>query len=153
MNKMKEVAALLGVELGEVFRLKEEDQQVFKLTSEGLHFKGYADEDEAWDLDYPELIVDLILGDLVIEKIPPREFQIGDIVSFDYGDVNVRAIIVAFDNSGDACVLVLDRGFQGHVLIGHGVTINDENNRGLWKSLSTLKLIKEVQDLRPVVSK
>ncbi len=151
MNKMKEVAALLGVELGEVFRIKEECGEKYRLAMEGIYVKE--DEDADWDLDYPERLTDLLLGEYTIEKAPPREFQIGDIVRFKYfDDYTSKGIIVAWDNDGAACLIMLEKDFNGHW--GNsphpdGTRIHNANDTCWFVDVKDMTLITPVQDLRP----
>ena len=62
MNKMKEVASLLGVELGEEFNIKNDCFSPFKLTNEGLVDGGG---------EYrPSILGYLLSGDCELEKLP-----------------------------------------------------------------------------------
>lgn len=66
MNYMKEVAQMLGVELGEEFKIKH-DHFKYKITEKGLErFDSY---DNRWYLVAPTL-VELLLGDSKIIKLP-----------------------------------------------------------------------------------
>lgn len=66
MNHMKEVTHMLGVELGEEFKIKS-DHFKYKITERGLErFDSY---DNCWYLVAPTL-VELLLGDSKIIKLP-----------------------------------------------------------------------------------
>ena len=66
MNYMKQVAQMLGVELGEEFKIKS-DHFKYKITERGLErFDSY---DNCWYLVAPTL-VELLLGDSKIIKLP-----------------------------------------------------------------------------------
>lgn len=65
MNKMKEIAKLLGVELYEEFGIEEEYATRFRLTNIGLEI-SYSDEN--WI--YCNRIFDLLTGENTIRKLP-----------------------------------------------------------------------------------
>lgn len=66
MNRMKEVAQMLGVELGEEFKIKY-DHFKYKITERGLErFDSY---DNRWYLGAPTF-VELLRGDCKIIKLP-----------------------------------------------------------------------------------
>ncbi len=147
MNKMKEVAALLGVELGEEFRLYEEcHEKTYMLDMEGLYIKKCGDL--KWELDCPKKLNDLLLGDLTIEEIPPREFQIGDIVGFEMSSGAYKGIIVAFSEFNYAIIIALDSDFEGHTGNTLGVKLDNEFNNSWYAEVDSLTLIREVQDFR-----
>ena len=76
MNKMKEFAALLGVELDEEFKLKrlkgiwDFSSTVFRITNDGLKYQC---ENDLWD--FAEITQNILLGDFEIVKIhwKPKE--------------------------------------------------------------------------------
>ena len=62
MNHMKQVAEMLGVELGEEFKFRykdsgEVDDKIIKINEDGLHVKGY------------ENVSTYIFGDLLLKKL------------------------------------------------------------------------------------
>lgn len=66
MNHMKEVAQMLGVELGEEFKIKNSSFK-YKITERGLeHFDSY---DNRWYLGTPTL-TELLRGDCEAIKLP-----------------------------------------------------------------------------------
>lgn len=69
MNYMKEVAEMLGVELGEEFELERNISDIcrYKLTSDGL--AAFSPITEDWH-EGNKLLVDLLLGSNEIVKIP-----------------------------------------------------------------------------------
>lgn len=66
MNKMKEVAHLLGVKLGEKFKITGYEGQLFYFTDDGLICIADCDTYKY----YYQPLVDLLLGEEKIERIP-----------------------------------------------------------------------------------
>ncbi len=75
-NYMAEVAALLGVELGEVFKISDGNyggSLYYRLTKEnGIK---YSKDNINWKRGMEMILIDLLLGDVMISKLPwkPQE--------------------------------------------------------------------------------
>lgn len=69
-NYMQDVAKMLGVELGEEFKIGN-FSTLYKFTERGLFFK----DNEGWDYTCDYTLDDLLRGDAEIEKLPwqPRK--------------------------------------------------------------------------------
>lgn len=85
-NHMEEVAKMLGVELGEVFRIEDPDRELydfFKITEDGLYF-SHKSEPYNWGLS-PHF-QSLIRGEIEIKKLPrkpaTRKPAIGDMYCY-----------------------------------------------------------------------
>ena len=73
MNYMKQVAKMLGVELGEVFCIKAYGPIFkYKITEYGIEYLNVTDK---WCESNPNLINEILTGRQVIRKIPwmPKE--------------------------------------------------------------------------------
>lgn len=73
MNHMKQIAEMLGVELGEEFKVRykgsgEVDDEIIKINEDGLHVKGY--ENAAIYILEDLLLKKLIDGSLEVVKLP-----------------------------------------------------------------------------------
>ena len=64
-NYMKNVAKMLGVELGEEFKIGN-FSTLYKFTERGLFFK----DNEGWNYNCDYTLDDLLIGDVEIEKLP-----------------------------------------------------------------------------------
>ena len=74
-NLIPEIAKMLGVELGENFKIKG-DEHTYSIKSDGLHSDQYAMED-----DYA-ILLDLLRGEAEIIKLPWRPQPGGTFYSF-----------------------------------------------------------------------
>ena len=64
-NYMQDVAKMLGVELGEEFKIGN-FSTLYKFTERGLFFK----DNEGWNYTCDYTLDDLLIGDVEIEKLP-----------------------------------------------------------------------------------
>ena len=112
MNYMKEVAQMLGVEIGEEFELKKDigdgDIYRFKIMLDGLFTFSPITED--WH-EGNKLLVDLLLGNNEIVKIPfideVEKRYLSSIIKpwrncvncvFKYGSEDYEYIVIKYDN-------------------------------------------------------
>lgn len=110
MNYMKEVAQMLGVELGEEFELKRDISDIYryKLTADGLVAFSLITKD--WH-EGNKLLVDLLLGNNEIVKIPildeVESRYLRNIINpwrncveciFKYGSEGYEYVVIKYDN-------------------------------------------------------
>lgn len=69
MNLIPKIAELLGVEVGEEFKIKGSDSSIFKLEGTGLFSRKNTD-DSIWCVTMDLTLRDIIVGVSEIEKIP-----------------------------------------------------------------------------------
>lgn len=69
MNLIPKIAEMLGVEIGEEFKIKGSDSSIFKLEGTGLFSRKNTD-DSIWCVTMGLTLRDIIVGVSEIEKIP-----------------------------------------------------------------------------------
>ena len=69
MNLIPKIAELLGVEVGEEFKIKGSDSSIFKLEGTGLFSRKNTD-DSIWCVTMGLTLRDIIVGVSEIEKLP-----------------------------------------------------------------------------------
>jgi len=69
MNLMPEIAKMLGVEIGEAFKIKGNNSSIFKLEGTGLFSRKNTD-DSIWCVTMGLTLRDIIVGVSEIEKLP-----------------------------------------------------------------------------------
>ena len=100
INKMEDVAKILGKELEEEFGIKERIGN-YKLTEKGLVYKNLGD----WKIDGVETLTKLLTGKLKIEWIPKDEEKVWII----YPEV-IKPVNAMFNENSSHHTLMLKRG-------------------------------------------
>jgi len=107
MNYMKQVAEMLGVELGEVFYLSGRDCK-YRLEEEGLFYYGKAffTEEEKWNcISGVSLLDGILTGGVNVEWRPKH----GDFYWFIYPD-ELKPCEELYDSTGEEDRLMFKRG-------------------------------------------
>ena len=111
-NLIPQIAHMLGVELGEEFKIKGYDDsntRTYKFTAQGLRVK-LVEHPEATEFNALAAFNSLLVGDIEIIKLPwkPKERDIFYSFDFTYGKLGVKSDLWA----GVSCdYALLDKGW------------------------------------------
>lgn len=91
-NLIPQIAELLGVELGEEFKIKGYDGLTYKLTDNGLELTAVDGQKAKW-FDHG-VLNSLLKGKLEIIKLPWKPRKGGDYYTFSFGGLSEEWVVV-----------------------------------------------------------
>ncbi|SDC50139.1 hypothetical protein SAMN04487864_108160 [Succiniclasticum ruminis] len=104
MNLIPKIAEMLGVEIGEEFKLENHDDRSFKFAGTGLYEKTNI-KDSYWSICSGLTLRDVLIGFLKIEKLPfePKKGESYFYVGWGNGSEEISVYVTKFYDCDTCC--------------------------------------------------